>query len=357
MNSTPYSVDKKGKSTHILVIRLSAMGDVAMTVPILDTLLKKYPDLQLTVLTKKHFKPIFDGLERVNVIETDVKKRHKGLMGLWRLYKKELKPMHFDAVADLHNVLRSRVLKKYFALDRVPVVQIDKGRGEKKALTRSRNKIFKQLKSTHQRYADVFDKLSFPIDLSDAKPLDRVQLSEKVLGLVQQDTKKWVGIAPFAAHQGKMYPLESMEKVIKTLNDTEKYKILLFGGGAKEVEALKGLSEKYENALCMAGKLNLSEELQLISNLDVMLSMDSGNAHLAANYAIPVVTLWGVTHPFSGFYPFHQPAENAILADREEYPLIPTSIYGNKVPGGYESAMKTIQPQQVLEKLTKILEG
>ncbi|MER3375831.1 MAG: glycosyltransferase family 9 protein [Allomuricauda sp.] len=349
-------MDKKGKPTHILIIRFSAMGDVAMTVPVIGTLIKKYPDVQLTVLTKKHFIPIFHGLDRVTVVEADVKKRHKGLMGLWRLYQ-ELKPLQFDAVADLHNVLRSRVLKKYFALDRIPFVQIDKGRREKKALTRSKNKKFQQLKTTHQRYADVFAELGFPIDLSHTKPLDRVELSEKVLDLVQQDTKKWVGIAPFAAHEGKMYPLESMEAVIKTLNDTDKYKILLFGGGDKEVEALERLSNTYENALCMAGKLNLAEELQLISNLDVMLSMDSGNAHLAANYGIPVVTLWGVTHPFAGFYPFHQPSENALLANREEYPLIPTSIYGNKLPPGYESAMKSIQPQHILEKLTEVLDG
>ena len=349
-------MDKKGKYTQILIIRLSAMGDVAMTVPVIATLIQNYPELQLTVLTKKSFMPIFHRMERVNIVEADVKKRHKGLVGLWRLYQ-ELKPMQFDAVADLHNVLRSRVLKKYFALDGTPFVQIDKGRKEKKALTRSKNKIFKQLKTTHQRYADVFAKLGFPIDLSKAIPLDREQLSEKVLGLVQQDTKKWVGIAPFAAHEGKMYPLESMEEVIKSLNNTDKYKILLLGGGAKEIETLERLSGTYENALCMAGKLNLAEELQLISNLDVMLSMDSGNAHLAANYGIPVLTLWGVTHPYTGFYPFHQPIENALLADWEQFPLIPTSIYGNKVPPGYDSVMKTIQPQQILEKLTKILKG
>lgn len=349
-------MDKKGKPTHILLIRLSAMGDVAMTVPVIGTLVEKYPDVQLTVLTKKHFIPIFHGLDRVNVVEADVQKRHKGLMGLWRLYQ-ELKPLQFDAVADLHNVLRSRVLKKYFALDRIPFVQIDKGRREKKALTRAKNKRFQQLKTTHQRYADVFTELGFPIDLSHAKPLDRVELSEKVLSLVQQDTKKWVGIAPFAAHEGKMYPLELMEEVIKTLNDTDRYKILLFGGGDKEVEALVRLSNTYKNALCMAGKLNLAEELQLISNLDVMLSMDSGNAHLAANYGIPVVTLWGLTHPFAGFYPFHQPSENTLLANREKYPLIPTSIYGNKMPAGYESAMETIRPEHILEKLIKILEA
>lgn len=142
-----------------------------------------------------------------------------------------------------------------------------------------------------------------------------------------------------------------MEEIIKTLNNTDKYKILLFGGGTKEVEVLEQLAATYKNTLCMAGKLNLSEELQLISNLDVMLSMDSGNAHMAANYGIPVVTLWGVTHPYAGFYPFGQPLENALMADRETYPLIPTSVYGNKVPEGYENIMKTIQPQKVLEKL------
>lgn len=332
------------------------MGDVAMTVPIINGLTQKYPQLHITVLTKKVFMPIFDGLERVTVLEADVKKRHKSLMGLWRLHQ-ELKPLQFHAVADLHNVLRSRILKKYFILERIPFIQIDKGRKEKKALTRARNKIFQQLRTTHERYADVFAQLGFPIDLSTPKLLERRKLSEKVLGLVKQDTKKWAGVAPFAAHEGKMYPMELMGKVISKLNETDKYKILLFGGGAKEIEVLERLSESYKNALCMAGKLNLSEELELISNLDVMLSMDSGNAHLAANYGIPVITLWGVTHPFAGFYPFGQPTENALLADREKFPLIPTSVYGNQMPKGYESVMETIPPQQVVDKLLSILEA
>jgi ADP-heptose:LPS heptosyltransferase len=347
-------VDKKGKYTHILIIRLSAMGDVAMTVPVITALLQQYPHLRLTLLTKRTFAPIFDGLDNVQVYAADVKNRHKGLKGLWRLYK-ELKPLEIDAVADLHNVLRSRVLKKYFGLERIPFVQIDKGRKEKKALTRTKNKVFEQLKTTHERYAEVFSKLGYPIDLSSSPPLERLPLSPKVLDLVQQDTKKWVGIAPFAAHDGKMYPLESMETVIQELNNTNKYKILLFGGGEKEVTVLEDMANSFNNALCMAGKLQLSEELQLISNLDVMLSMDSGNAHMAANYGIPVVTLWGVTHPYAGFYPFGQPMDNALTADRETYPLIPTSVYGNKVPQGYENAMQTIEPADVLNKLFQLL--
>ncbi|WP_368668179.1 glycosyltransferase family 9 protein [Flagellimonas sp. S3867] len=349
-------MDKKGKQTHILVIRLSAMGDVAMTVPVLRALIDQHSQVKVTILTKKPFLPIFSGIENVSVFEADVKKRHKGLIGLWRLYQ-ELRKLQIDVVADLHNVLRSRILQKYFRLGKTPFAQLDKGRTEKKALTRAKNKVFKQLKSTHQRYADVFTALGFPVDLEKAKLLERAQLSDKILELVQQDTKKWVGIAPFAAHEGKMYPLNLMKDVIRELYDTDEYKILLFGGGAHEIQQLEVIAEVGEHILNMAGKLNLKEELVLISNLDVMLSMDSGNAHLAANYGIPVVTLWGVTHPFAGFYPFGQRMENALLADRDSFPLIPTSVYGNKLPKGYETVMETITPQQVVDKITTLLDG
>ncbi len=347
---------KENKKRHLLVIRLSALGDVAMTVPVLHGLLRKYPDLNLTILTKKHFAPIFSGLERVTVHNADVKKAHKGFVGLWYLFK-ELKKLELHAVADLHNVLRSNVLKRYFAVSGTPFFQIEKGRMEKRALTRGKNKVFKQLKSTHERYCDVFSKLGFPIHLSETKILERRQLSEKVLGIVGTDTKKWIGIAPFAAHEGKMYPLYLMKEVIAKINKTDRYKILLFGGGDSEKQALQAISETYENAINVAGSLTLAEELELISNLDLMLSMDSGNAHLAANYGIPVVTLWGVTHPFAGFYPYGQPMELAILADRSTFPLIPTSIYGNKVPKGYERVMETIAPDTVTDKIFKLLES
>ena len=348
-------MDKKSKQTHVLVIRLSALGDVAMTVPVVHGLLRKYPDLRLTILTKKHFAPIFSGLERVSVHNADVKKAHKGFVGLWHLFN-ELKILGLHAVADLHNVLRSNVLKRYFAMGGIPFFQIEKGRKEKRALTRGNNKMFAQVKSTHERYCDVFSKLGFPIHLSETKILERRQLSEKVLGIVGTDSKKWIGVAPFAAHEGKMYPLYLMKEVIGKINKTDRYKILLFGGGAAEKQALQEISKTFENAINVAGSLSLEEELELISNLDLMLSMDSGNAHLAANYGIPVVTIWGVTHPFAGFYPFGQPMEHAILADREVFPLIPTSIYGNKVPKGYEKAMETITPDTVTDKIFKILE-
>jgi ADP-heptose:LPS heptosyltransferase len=88
-----------------------------------------------------------------------------------------------------------------------------------------------------------------------------------------------------------------------------------------------------------------------MGNLDVMLSMDSGNAHIAAMLGIKVITLYGATHPFAGFAPFNQPIENALLSDRKKYPMLPTSVYGNKIVHGYEEAMRTISPESVIEKI------
>jgi ADP-heptose:LPS heptosyltransferase len=78
--------------------------------------------------------------------------------------------------------------------------------------------------------------------------------------------------------------------------------------------------------------------------------MDSGNGHLAAMYGVPTVSLWGVTHPYAGFAPFKQES-NCLLSDRTQYPAIPTSIYGNKVPEGYEDVMRTVLPETIVTKM------
>tara|TARA_R110000850_G_scaffold271031_2_gene404848 strand:+ start:244452 stop:245507 length:1056 start_codon:yes stop_codon:yes gene_type:complete len=342
------------KPTHILVIRLSALGDVAISVPVLRVLCATYPQLKITFLSKPFHKPLFDELPNVTFYPAEVKDRHKGVGGLLKLAK-SLREEGIDGVADIHNVLRSKIMDAYFKMKGIPVAKIDKGRAEKAALTREKNKIFKSLKTTVERYADVFEKLGFPVDMDQHEFPARKEIPPKVIPLFDQTYKKHIGIAPFAAHEGKMYPLDLMEEVIAQLDREKNTQMFLFGGGKEEVEALKAIAQKDTSVTNLAGELSFDQELAMISNLDAMLAMDSGNAHLSAIYGVPTITLWGVTHPYAGFYPFGQPAENALLADREKFPLIPTSIYGNKLPEGYEKAMESISPETVVEKLNSIL--
>ena len=339
---------------HILVIRLSAMGDVAMMVPVLKAFSEKYPNVKITLLTRGFFTPLFRELPNVEVFAAEVNGRHKGISGLKRL-SEELLDLRIDAVADLHNVLRSNILKLFFKLKGLPVKQLDKGRKEKKALTRSQNKIFIQLKPTHQRYAEVFGKLGYPLNLEVVKLLPKQKLSEKVRQLAGTGTEKWLGIAPFAQHASKAYPEDLMKEVLQELQKSENLKIFLFGGGKEEAGKLAAWETEFSNAFSIAGKFSFEEELALISNLDAMLSMDSGNGHLAANYGVPVITLWGLTHPYTGFAPFRQPDSNFLLPDLQKYPAIPTSIYGKDIPQGYEEVMRSIPPQRVVDKIKEIL--
>jgi ADP-heptose:LPS heptosyltransferase len=341
------------KPTHILVIRLSAMGDVAMTVPVLRVFSQTYPEVKITVVSRPFFKPLFEGIPNLDFLEADVYGKHKRL-GLIKLAK-EAQALGIDAVADLHNVIRSNIITNYLKFKGLKTAAIDKGRAEKKALVSAKGGNISQLKTTHQRYADVFEKLGFPLKLESHVNPPRKRLVPKLSALIGVEPKKLIGIAPFAAHNSKMYPLDLMKEVISDLDATDKYRIFLFGGGKKEIEQLKRLETPFGNVSSVAGKLTFEEELALISNLDLMVSMDSGNGHLAAIFGVPVLTLWGVTHPYAGFAPFNQQEYNQILSSRENFPLIPTSVYGNKFPKGYDGAMESITVETVISKIKGIL--
>ncbi|WP_035659392.1 glycosyltransferase family 9 protein [Flavobacterium seoulense] len=331
-------------------MRLSAMGDVAMTVPVLRAFVKQYPTIKITVISRPFFKPFFDGIPNLSFFAFDEKERHKGFLGLLRLFS-DLKQLKIDAFADLHSVLRSKVVRTLFALSGKKVAAVDKGREGKKALTALENKVFKQLPTMFENHIQVFKKLGFDIDLSNPVFPEKAVLSSEIVSIIGENHQKLIGIAPFAQYESKVYPLDLMQQVISKLAENKNHTILLFGGGKKEIEILDSISSPYENVINMAGKIKFQQELQLISNLDVMLSMDSGNAHIAAMLGVKVVTLWGATHPFAGFSPFNQPLKNALVSDREKYRLLPTSVYGNKIVSGYEEAMRTITVDSILQIL------
>ena len=331
-------------------MRLSAMGDVAMTVPVLRAFVKQYPTVQLTVISRPFFKPLFDGIPNVSFFDFDEKERHKGFLGLLRLFQ-DLKELQIDAFADLHNVLRSQIIRNLFALSGKKIAAVDKGRKEKKELTRVENKVFRPLPTMFERHVKVFEELGFTLDLSSPNFPKKAALNQEIVSVIGTNYQKLIGIAPFAQYDSKVYPLDLMQKVIDQLAENNFHSILLFGGGKKEIELLNSLAANKENVIVIAGKIKFQQELQLISNLDVMLSMDSGNAHIAAMLGVNIITLWGATHPFAGFSPFNQPLENALVSDRNLFPKLPTSVYGNKKVAGYDGAMRTILPETVVLKI------
>ena len=340
---------------HVLIIRLSAMGDVAMTVPVIRALLQQHSDIKVTVVSRPFFKPFFDGMDRVDFFDVDLKKRHKGFFGIYRLYQ-DLKKLKIDYVADFHNVLRSKILRTFFKSNGTKTAFTDKGRKEKKELTRLEKKVLKPIKSMINRHADTLAQLGFKVDLSKINFPEKSVLPDEILTITNEKSDdNWIGIAPFAQYQTKVYPLDLMKETIKLLAENPKNKLFLFGGGEEEILKLNTLQQNFSNVTVIAGKLKFTQELSLIQHLNVMLSMDSGNGHIAAMYGVSVVTLWGQTQPYAGFVPFNQPLENSLIPDLDKYPFLPTSVYGNKIIEGYGDAMRSIQPQQIVNKINELL--
>lgn len=322
-----------------------------MTVPVIRAFLTQNPNIKVTMVSRPFFKPMFAEFKNVSFLDFDEHGRHEGFLGIFKLYF-DIRKQKIDGFIDLHNVLRTKIVRKLVGFWGKKTAAIDKGRKGKNALTRPDKKVFEQQPTMFEIHKQAFEKLGFKIHIVAPRFPAKPELDPKTIKLIGPvENYKLIGIAPFAQHQGKEYPVEMMQKVVTELALNANYKLLLFGGGNTETVTLNSFSGKKVNVINVAGKLPFDKELQLIANLDLMLSMDSANAHLAAMYGVKTITLWGATHPFAGFSPFNQPLENCLTADRNLYPKLPTSVYGNKKVPGYEDAMKTISTETILNKV------
>ncbi len=340
----------------ILIIRLSAMGDVAITVPVIKAVSKKYPDAEILMLTNKLFNPFFKDIQNISLINPDLKGKHKGLKGLFKLYKEIKKEFSPDVVIDLHDVLRSKFLKILFNTSRTKSYKIDKGRKQKKLLTQKENKVLKQLKHSAQRYADVFSEAGLDINLETDTRFSKTSLDiPQNFAFKTSNGVKKIGIAPFAMHKQKQYPFEKMLQVIEQLNDRG-YEIFILGGGNSEKQNAIEIESKFENVTSLIGKYKLAEEIVIISNLDLMISMDSSNMHIAALTGIKIVSIWGATHPYAGFTAFVS-EDKSFIVQKENLACRPCSVYGNKEC--YKGTLECfeIKPKKVAEVCVLALGG
>lgn len=335
----------------ILIIRLSAMGDVAMSAPIVASLRKDYPQAEITILTRGLFRSFFSDIEGLHFADFDPNGRHKGLLGLYRL-SRELGS--FDYVADMHDILRTKILRNMLLFSGAKIKHIDKGRAGKRELTRRTNKRLVQLKPTVERYHNVLSKLGLEPSIPTPRARDPRTLSAKATLLCAncRIEQKWIGIAPFAQHKGKIYPIEKMFEVVRMLSE-QGHNIFIFGGGDSEKAIAQDWQSRLKNTVSVIGVLSLVEEIELISNLDTIICMDSSSMHMASLVGVDAVSIWGATHPYAGFMGFGQSDNNAVQLD---LPCRPCSIYGNKpcLHGDYH-CMCDIEPQTIVEKVNEVV--
>ena len=352
---------------RILVIRFSAMGDVAMLVPVLNRVLKANPDLEITLLTRSFFKPFFQGIDRLDFHGVDIKlvKAIPGIYGLKRSLDLEGR---FDMILDLHGSLRSRILCFLFGLSGKPFYRIDKGRKEKKLAIRKKGKRLVKLRSSFNRYLDVFEKSGlsiapgyFPDQALENSHLERDLGIRLQAGLKDFMGKKigdkgkevWLGWAPFAGFPLKEMPLSLQEYHIRLLiQNIPSLRIFLFAGSHQEESLKPFLDLGRRGQLIFSGSMaeSLEEELGIMKNLDLMVSMDSSNMHLASLLGIPTLGIYGPTHPDLGFFPFLQRESGTIGLENLE--CRPCSIFGNTTCyRGDFACMRNISGKTILDRV------
>ena len=347
------------KKEHILVIRFSAMGDVAMVVPVVYSLAQQYPDVRITVLSRSFARPLFEDLApNVNFMAADLKKEYHGIKGLNALYRR-LAAKQFTAVADLHNVLRSEYLRLRFNIGHYKVEHINKHRKGRRRITAKHAKRLEQQPTSFENYVEVFKKLGYPVEIhfkSIFPEGEKGNLNMLPKGInVKNSFEQWIGIAPFAAHEGKVYPPRLTHQVIEQLlKKYPKARIFLFGRGKQEDQYFKEWCQIHPECLYVSHQLeSLHQELILMSHLDAMVSMDSSNMHLASLTGTPVVSVWGATHPYAGFLGWGQSTDNIVQIELE---CRPCSIYGQKpCRRGDYACMNGIAPETIVEKIENIL--
>lgn len=305
-----------------------------MTVPVFKEFLEQNPGVEIVMVSRKNFEALFAGIPNVIFKGINVDD-YKGLFGLRRLGDELIKEFKPDYIANLHDVIRTKILDRIYRRKGLKVFKIDKGKEEKEHLTDVWNLNKVQLKKTVERYADVFREMGF-----------KVELSQKLRPVSEH--KSGIGFAPFAQHKGKMLPLEKSFELARLL--AQKHTVYFFGGGKKETETLESWESKIPNTKSLSGKLSLTEELQKISELEVMISMDSANMHLASLMGTRCVSIWCATHPYAGFLGFGQSEEDVVQV--KDLSCRPCSVFGDKeCYRGDWACVEEFSIQKVVEKI------
>ncbi len=348
------------------------MGDVALTVPAIRRVIDNNPGLHITLVSSPRFVTFFDNIPRLEVFPADFYKDYKGPGGLLKLYR-QLKKLHrFVSLIDLHGVIRSHILTSLFKLSGLKVHMINKDRKQKKDYIKGISR--KKLTHSTDRYLEVFRKAGLktgakgnvdPVaDSKNAKEqykgfsisgnsslLDKKILSWNIAG----DTNTWIGIAPMAKHSLKRWDLSNFADLMNLINKEHKAWFFYFGGGENEKTAINKLLSNVENSTNITGRLSLKQEIQLISKLKFMISMDSANMHISALAGTPTISIWGGTHPDLGFSALNQPAEYSIQIPQSELSCRPCTVYGKgECARGDLACLQWIKPEMVYEKIKSL---
>lgn len=326
-----------------LIIRLATLGNVAMTVPVIASISRRYPDDRFIIASKKELSAMFASMPNVEFREVDNHLNWKGIWELWRVWRKEI-----DAVIDLQSVLRTRVLGTLMRLSGKRVTRVRYGRIRKHLITVWGIKRF-SLPSEFERYERAFQRAGLQTD----REFTALPVNKEAARTVQKRFGKkegtWIGLAPFAKSRSNMLPYRVTKEIIEQLSLDEQTQIFLFGAGKIECEMLRQWASVFPRTISVAGQLTLAEELELMRQLNVMICMDSANQHLSSLVGLRAISVWCATHPMIGFMGWKQQSKD--IVQRHDLRCRPCSCHGTNHCRYGNYACREIEAETIIKRI------
>ncbi len=329
---------------HISLIAWGSLDDVAMIVPIIRALRDAKPDLAISVVIESQHEALLEGIDNITIVAL-----RRVLSAWWTILRTGV-----DAVCDLSPGSKSFILTILTRLTAIRSSRLSTDGEHLRHLTRRTRKRFEPVAPVATRAVEAIARTGVEFELPASKRRKKRPLTKEIIRIAGKKSGSWIGVAPFARYKGKIYPIPQMVKLLEMLS--KKYeRLFIFGGSDVARLFAEGIEHRIDNVHSVIGKLTLKDELTLLSNLDVVVTMDSATMHLASIVGTPVVSVWGATHPYEGFYGYGLKPEWVV---QQTYPCRPCSKYGRKpcIWKDYR-CMTGIKPAEIMTTLEKVING
>lgn len=327
-----------------LIIRFATLGNVAMTVPVVASLSKLYPNDQFVIAAKKELSAMFAPMPNVRFHEVDNRLDWNGVWDLWKELRSEV-----DAVIDLQDINRTRALDALLWLSGKKVTRVHYGRFRKHLITLFGIGMRRSMPTEFERYEDAFRRAGLETDESfTALPVNK-KAAKHVRTMFGEKEGRWIGLAPFAKSKSNMLPYRVTKDIIAMLTADKHTRVFLFGAGSVECEMLRQWASVFPRTESVAGKLKLEEELELMRDLDVMICMDSANQHLSSLVGLRAISVWCATHPIIGFGGWKQNPNDII--QRHDLRCRPCTCHGTNHCRYANFACKEIEAETIIQHI------
>ncbi len=322
-----------------LIIRLSSIGDIVLTTPVIRCLKEQVQDSEVHYLTKTQFRQIVENnpyIDKVHLFDGELSKTIL-----------ELKTEKFDYIIDLHKNIRTQIIKQKLG---TIAFAFDKLNFAKWLITQFKINILPKdhVVDRYLKTVDLFDVKNDHKGLDYFIPThDEINI-EKILPKLYHSG--YVAVIIGAKHETKQL---LKEKIVYVLNGITKPVLLL--GSKEDHEKGEWILQNAgkDNVFNACGLFNLNQSASLVKQASCVMTNDTGLMHIAAAFHKKIVSVWGNTLPEFGMYPYVE-NEHSLMVEVKGLKCRPCSKLGfTKCPKGHFKCMQMIDERLIIDFLEK----